>query len=228
MMTRTGILSNWRFWIAEDDENFTRTDNLIGTYLKLHNEYQIKCRLEKEKFYRDIICKAKEADPNSWYRLLKRITNYDQTKKEDLQVKEISPLSDREQVEQIAHAFNAPSKTYKPLQNSDIILPHFSPEEVPNYTSGEIREFITRIKTNKSTIHGNIPARILKRLADIFCIPLCDIINTIIQTGSWPVRYKIELITLGAKVTPTEKIEQLRPISNSRYVIRYLRVLSLS
>ena len=97
-------------------------------YLLLHNEYKIKCKLEKQKFYKNIICKAKEADPNSWYRLLN----------EDLQIEEISHLSDKEQVETIAQAFNTPSQTYKPLEKSDINLPNFLPDEVPNYSSWEI------------------------------------------------------------------------------------------
>ena len=66
---------------------------------------------KKQKFYKNIICKAKEADPNSWYRLLN----------EDLQIEEIFHLSDKEQVEKIAQAFNAQSQTYKPLDKSDII-----------------------------------------------------------------------------------------------------------
>ena len=140
---------------------------------------------KKQKFYKNIICKAKEADPNSWYRLLN----------EDLQIEEIFHLSDKEQVEKIAQAFNAQSQTYKPLDKSDINLPNFLPDEVPNYSLWEIKYFITRIKTNKSTIHGDSPAKILKRFADIFCIPLSDIINTSILTCSWPIRYQKELLT---------------------------------
>ena len=78
--------------------------------MRLQEEYQKKCILEKKKFYKNIICKAKEADPNGWYRLIKRITNYDQGKSEVLQIDEISHLSDQEQVEEIAKSFNRPSQ----------------------------------------------------------------------------------------------------------------------
>ena len=168
----------------------------------------------KKKFYKNIICKAKEADPNGWYQLIKRISNYDQGKSEVLQIDEISHLSDQEQVEEIAKSFNRPSQTYKALEKSDIDFPPFSPDQVPRYTTLEIKGFINKIKTNKSTIPGDIPAKILKKFSDIFCIPLTDIINTSIKTGFWPSRYKQELITPVAKVTPTGKMDQLRPISN--------------
>ena len=91
-----------------------------------------KCKFEKKKFYKNIICKAKQADPNGWYRLIKRITNYDQGKTEVLQIDEISHLSDQEQVEEIAKSFNGPSQTYKALEKSDIDFPPFSPDQVPN------------------------------------------------------------------------------------------------
>ena len=170
-----------------------------------------KCKLEKKKFDKNIICKAKEADPNSWYRLIKRITNYDQVKTVVLQIDEISHLSDKEQVEEVAKSFNSPSQTYKALEKSDIDFPPFSLDHVPRYTTGEIKGFIN--KTNKLTIPGDIPAKILKKFSDIFCISLTDIINTSIKTV-WPSRYKQELITPVAKVTPTEKIDQVYPISN--------------
>ena len=71
-----------------------------------------------------------------------------------------------------------------------------------------------KIKTNKANIPGDIPSRVLKEYADLLCIPLTDIINTSLRTGSWPDIYKQEIITPIAKVFPVEFMEQLRPISN--------------
>ena len=183
-------------------------------YLSLSKTYQTKCKEAKKRFYKDIIQQAKQADPNSWYRLLKRISNHDTGKTDQLHIDEISSLSDREQVEEIAKAFNAPSQKYEPLQNSVIQLPHIEPKTIPQFTSSQIKGHIDIIKTNKATIPGDIPAKIMKRFSQFFCVPMADIINTSIRTGSGPDRYKKELITPVAKVSPTEKLDQLRPISN--------------
>ena len=71
-----------------------------------------------------------------------------------------------------------------------------------------------KIKTNKATIPGDIPARIVKMCSAILCIPMTHMINHSVKTGSWPDNYKEELITPIGKVVPVELLEQLRPISN--------------
>ena len=180
----------------------------------MQREYKEKCQKEKKKFYKNIVTQAKEANPNSWYRLLKRITNYDQGKREELQIEEISNFTAKEQVELIANAFNAPSQMYKPLEEGDINIPPFDPKEIPQYNPSQIHDFIKGIKTNKSTISGDIPAKILKRFSGFFCHPLTDMINASLRSGTWPARYKHEVITPVPKATPTETLEQLRPISN--------------
>ena len=180
----------------------------------LSKQYQAKCKQEKQKFFKNIVRQAKESDPNGWYRLLKRISNHDSGQKESLVVEEISHLTDKEQVEALASAFNAPSQKYQPLQISDIKIPDFSPDSLPEYTPSQIKQYIDEIKTNKATIPGDIPAKVLKRYSEHFCVPLADIINTCIKTGVWPDRYKKEIITPIAKVSPTETLSQVRPISN--------------
>ena len=73
---------------------------------------------------------------------------------------------------------------------------------------------LEKLKTNKATIPGDIPARVLKENASSLCIPLTKIINASLRTGDWPDSYKQELITAVGKVFPVELIKQLRPISN--------------
>ena len=116
--------------------------------------------------------------------------------------------------EQAFSAFNAPSQRYQLLQAPDIQIPDFSPDTIPVYTLAQNNQFIDTIKTNKATIPGDIPAKVFKRYSKYFCVPLADIINASIQTGVWPDRYKKEIITPIAKVSPTETLSQVRPISN--------------
>ena len=100
------------------------------------------------------------------------------------------------------------------MEKNQINIPDFHPSEIPQYSPYQIQMIISQMKTNKSTLPEDIPAKVMKRFSVFFSVSLADIINTCLKTGAWPASYKIELITPIAKITPPEKIENLRPISN--------------
>jgi 2-oxoglutarate dehydrogenase complex dehydrogenase (E1) component-like enzyme len=56
-----------------------RINRRSNHYLKLCQEYQDKCKAEKKKFFKNIVRQAKEAEPGSWYRILKRISKGNRT-----------------------------------------------------------------------------------------------------------------------------------------------------
>ena len=109
-------------------------------YLTLSRQYQAKCKQEKHKFFKNIVRQAKESNPNNWYRLLKRISNHDSGQKKSIVIEEIFHLTDKEQVEAIASAFNAPSQRYQALQANDIEIPGFTLDTIPVYTPTQIRQ----------------------------------------------------------------------------------------
>merc|ERR1712208_259843 len=78
----------------------------------------------------------------------------------------------------------------------------------------EIKKYLQKIKTNKPTAPGDIPAKIIKEFAFFICIPMANIINTLVKVGQWPKIYKKETITPIPKQYPPESMEMLRPISN--------------
>ena len=93
-------------------------------------------------------------------------------------------------------------------------MPDISPNTTPQFYPRQILKYLNKIKTNKATIPGDIPAQIVKWCSKALCIPISHMINHNIKTGSWPDSYKTELITPIVKQTPVELLEQLRPISN--------------
>ena len=183
-------------------------------YTRLQNEYKTKCNQAKKAFFKGMVRQVKEANPGQWYSLLKRITKYDSEKREELQVEEINHLTDEEQAEMIANHFNATSLEYQPLESKNIDIPEIDPNTIPSFKEIKIRMILDKIKTNKATIPGDIPARIVKNSSAILCVPLTHMINHSIKTGCWPDQYKEELITPIGKTLPVELLEQLRPISN--------------
>ena len=70
------------------------------------------------------------------------------------------------------------------------------------------------MKTNKATVKGDIPSKILKEFAGPLSIPVANIINTGIVSGKWPKIYKRETITPVPKEFPPTSMDLLRPIAN--------------
>jgi hypothetical protein len=140
--------------------------------------------------------------------------NFGQNKSELTQVDEISHLSDQEQAEAIADSFSSISNEYEYVNKDDLKIPPFSNSSIPQFKPHQIRKYLQKIKTNKSTAPGDIPARIIKDFSLFLCIPMASIINTGLRVGHWPKSYKRETITPTPKQFPPENREMLRPIAN--------------
>ena len=97
------------------------------------------------------------------------MTRYDQGKSEILQVEEISNLSDQDQAERIADQLAEISSTYKGVGVSDIDIPQFKVEDIPQFTTTKVKEYILWLKSNKSTPIGDIPVKIIK-FSHFFCV----------------------------------------------------------
>ena len=149
-----------------------------------------------------------------WYSKLKRISNYDKAKSEQLQVDEINHMTDQEKAEAIADSFSAISNEYKPVNKDEIDIPKFTKSSIPKIKPFEVRNHLLKLKTNKSTAPGDIPAKIIKEFAMYICVPLSNIINCGMSAGHWPQHYKRETITPTPKQIPAETRELLRPIAN--------------
>ena len=85
---------------------------------------------------------------------------------------------------------------------------------MPKFKPWQIKKYLDRIKTNKATIPGDIPAKIVKNCTSALSTPMTHMINHSIETGLWPDSYKSELITPIGKQLPVETLDQLRPIPN--------------
>ena len=157
---------------------------------------------------------VKGAKSGEWYSKLKRMTRYDQGRSDIIQVDEINHLNDQDQAEMIASHQARISNTYKEIERSDIDIPPFGPEDIPQLTQSKVMEYIARLKTKKSTPPGDIPIQITKEFSQYLCIPLTDIINFNIKQGVWAACCKKEVITPVPKEYPPSQMNMLRPISS--------------
>ena len=180
----------------------------------LNKNFQKMVKDSKQSFYSDMVEELKVTNPGRWYSQLKRMCSYDEGKSEKLIVPDICHLSDQEQAEAIADRLQATSSTYKHLEDDDIQVPDIPPGSVPEVSPVKVREYIRKMKTKKSTVEGDIPAKIIKECANYLCLPLADIINTGIRRGEWSDIWKSELITPIPKCFPLKTMKDLRPIAN--------------
>ena len=90
---------------------------------------------------------------------------------------------------------------------------NFCDKDVPQFKPAQVWNVLARIKTNKSTVEGDFPAKFIKQFAAYLAEPLTDIFNASIRKGEYPNLYKYEIVTPVPKVYPTENTSQLRSIS---------------
>ena len=202
------ISSDDRPWYTKELEKMSRKKR------REFNKHEEKEKIAKRNFKTKTIYDCLTARDGQWYSKLKRITNYDQGKSELLQVDEISHMADQDQTEAIADSFSSISNEYEPVKKDEIRIPPFPKSSIPQFKPHIIRKYLQKIKTNKSTAPGDIPAKIIKEFAPFLSVPMADIINCGFKVGHWPKYYKRETITPTPKQFPTETREMLRPIAN--------------
>ena len=215
------IASDDKPWFTEPLKNLDRKrrrefnkNRRSEKYFRLHKQFKSKCLKSKKKFFNDMVNQAKEADPSRLHSMLKRISEFDKDKLEDLVVEDIKHMTDEEQAEAIADNFNKISKEYKEIHTDDIKIPIIAEGSIPSFSPRQIKKYLEKVKTNKATLPGDIPAQIVKTNSEALSVPFAHMINYSKKSGSWPDSYKHEIITPVGKVRPVEHLDQLRPISN--------------
>ena len=84
---------------------------------------------------------------------------------------------------------------------------------MPQFQPSQVWLVLSRLKTNKSTVPGDFPAKLIKLFAAYIAEPLSDIINTSVRRGEYPEIYKFEVSTPIPKQFPPQNVSQLRNIS---------------
>ena len=179
----------------------------------LKRNFDKAVKIEKKGFYKKKIESLKTAKCGQWYKELKKITSFEQHKREETQVTEISHLPNQNQAELIADKFAKVSQEYEEVKLSDIEIPTFSEKDIPVITETKVTEYLEKINTKPSQVEGDIPAKLVKTFAKQLATPLCILINTVIKKGQWPNRWKHEIVTPTPKQFPPKDISELRPIS---------------
>ena len=175
--------------------------------------YKLALIESKQKYYKRIVKDLKVSKPSQWYSKVKRICSYEQDKYEPINCEEIEHLSDQEQANKIAKHFCAVREKFEPLRKSDIVIPPFDEDTIPQFSEEYIRKKLMEINPRKSVPTGDIPPKLIKLCAMEFSKPLADVINASIKQGIWPQQWKTEIVTPVPKLFPPKRLKNLRSIS---------------
>ena len=130
-----------------------------------------------------------------------------------MKIDEINHLSDQEQCERLADVFSEIPNQYNPLHMEDIEICPFDADKIPQFECAQVWQKLSQMKTKKSAIQGDMPAKLFKTFAAYFSEPLTDIINCSISSGQYPEIWKTEIVTPIPKTFPTLKTTDVRNIS---------------
>ena len=167
----------------------------------------------KANFYKNSVADIKLKKPGQWYSCLKKISSYDQLKNDQPVVDDISHLPDEQQAELIAQQFASIQNEYEQIKKDDIQIPHYNEKDIPQFQPSQVWFALSRMDTNKSTVPGDISAKLIKQFAAYLAEPLTEIFNASMSRGEYPEIYKFEVCTPVPKVKPTQSTAQLRNIS---------------
>ena len=174
--------------------------------------FKKEMKIAKSKFYTETIEDLKNKKPGQWYSCLKKIASSD-PKLDQVNIDELSHFSDQIQSEIIADKFSAIPNQYDALEKDDISIPQFSAEDVPQFDAARVWLLLSKINTNKATVPGDFPPKLIKIFAAYLAEPLTDVINTSIRRGEYPDIYKFEISTPVPKNHPPETTSDMRNIS---------------
>ena len=182
-------------------------------WLLLNRNFKESVKSAKSNFYKKMVSDVMSKNTSQWYSCVKRMTSHDQEKFKNINIQEISDLSDQEQAEKLGEFFSKIPNEYDQIKNEDIKIPPIKDSEIPQSKPVQVWMILTQLKTNKSTVPGDIPAKLYKVFAAHISEPLCHVFNTSLLQGEYPRIYKFESCTPVPKKYPVIKMENMRNIA---------------
>ena len=169
--------------------------------------------LQKKIFTKKHISELMSRNTSKWYSSLKKITSHYQHTNEKIIVQDINHLSDKDQADKLGEHFLTIPNQYDQLEKKDIEIYPIAENKIPQLKKVQVWDLLNQVKTNKSTVQGDLPAKIYKELAAFISEPLTHVYNESLKKGEYPQIYKFEVTTPVPKKYPVESMEQMRNIS---------------
>ena len=180
---------------------------------QLNKFFKINVKCAKTNFYKKVLGELMNKHTSKWYTSLKKMTAHDQQKNEKVIIPDISHLSDIDQAKKLAEHFTKIPNEYDQLKKEDINIPPIKNEDIPQFKEVQVWILLSQLRTNISTVKGDLPPRIFKEFAAHLAEPLTHVFNASLMQGEYPQIYKYETTTPVPKKYPVKSIDQMRNIS---------------
>ena len=86
--------------------------------------------------------------------------------------------------------------SYNQIIKEDTEIKHLKKEDIPQIKEVQFWDLLTQLRTNKSAVGGNLPAKVDKECASYISEPLTHVYNASLNQGEYPV----------PKIHPVEKL----------------------
>ena len=187
--------------------------NKSSLWEKLNSEFLQKCKIEKERYYKNIVEDLKESEPGKWHSKLKRMTGQDKLKSQNILIEELLGCSDQEQADIIAEHYSEISNQYDEINPDDFTEYLDSNCSPPVIEPLKVYQVIESMNKKAATVPGDIPMKIIAEFSVELANPLSHLFNVCLLEGVYPDIYKQEYITPAPKIQPPERFKDLRKIS---------------
>ena len=183
----------------------------------LNLQFSEDCKKAKEDYKNKIVDDLKTTNPKKWYSKVKRMSGQKGDCSNEIFLEEICHLSNEDQANQIADHFASTRNSYQRVEYAHFseVLEGLDPDTfVENLvTPNEIQEVIKNLNKNSACVLGDVPMKIISLFSTDLSRLICNLINSIFESGCYPYLWKRELITPVPKINPPPSLDKLRQIS---------------
>ena len=227
-LKKSRIRSDEDPWVTDHIRRCVKKRNLMFRYdgrgerwKTLRDDVRLKLENAKNAYYdREVEKIFNASDKKSLaFTALKNLSCPDRPKQ--WAVTDIEKAKDETTVvEELAEYFNSVTKDYMPVDVSRVQKTYDRPiyEITPDMVETRIRQ--TR-KPN-SSVPGDIPPKLMNRLAAKISSPVSRIFNAVVREMQWPLEWKTEYQTIIPKVQNPSEYGQLRNLSCTNFLSKIL------
>ena len=201
-------------------------------YVKLKSVYDTKFKKASSEFLRGCITDMMEEAPGKAYRAMKKLGarpgDTDMDTGFFLTSHVESNLSPKQSVERLAEYFSTISQQYTALDMNSLPIrvrekldAPVNSCDIPKIEVFEVWEMMKKGKKTKSSVPGELPARLRHEFGPELAEPAAIIFNQIASTGEWPEHWK------EGSAVPLKKVNQPKDESETRLIeiTHYLSLL---
>ncbi|CAH1255574.1 Hypp1563 [Branchiostoma lanceolatum] len=195
--------------IAERQKTFL-SGNTVA-YRKLRNKVQRCLKSAKRLYYQKEVEHLKNTDSNKWYSMVKSLIGASVPRGGN---PETSTSEEEGMCESLSEHFSSVwSKVQRVIPDVADVADQLSDATIPELSIGQVKLQLKRVNPRKATGGDNVPPWLLTTFHEELAPILCHIYNSCLQEGTFPRKWKEEMVVPVPKTSKPKGPEEFRRIS---------------